>query len=74
MDAVPARLGADINHRVSDAACLGIENLVRFGQSNRHGVDQDVAVIGRVEIHLSANGRHTHAVTVTADAGDHPGQ
>ena len=36
-----------------------------------HGVDQDVAVVGGVEVGLAADRRDAHAVAVAADARDH---
>ena len=43
------------------------------GDADGHRVDQDVAVIGRVEIDLAADRRHADAIAVAADAGDHAG-
>ena len=49
----------------------GIEDPVGVGEAHGHGVDQDVAVVGRVEVGLAADGRHADAIAVAADAGDH---
>ena len=47
-----------------------IEDLVLVGDADGHRVDQDVAVIGGVEIDLAADGRDADAIAVAADAGD----
>ena len=73
VDAVAAGLGAHIEHRIADAGRLRIEDLVGVGDADRHGVDQDVAVVGAVEGALAADGRHADAVAVAADAGDDAG-
>ena len=57
VDAVAAGLGADIDDRIADAGGGRIEDLVGFGDADGHRVDQDVAVISRVEIDLAADGR-----------------
>ena len=48
-----------------------IEDAVTGRDAHGHGVDQDVAVVGGVEIGLAAHRRNTHAVAVAADAGHH---
>ena len=68
---VAAGLGADIDDRIADSAGGGIENLVGIGDADGHRVDDDIAVIGRIEIGLAANGRHADAIAVAADAGNH---
>ena len=71
MDAVAAGLGADIDHRIADARGGRIEDAVGRRDADGHGVDQDVAVVGGVEVGLAADRRDAHAVAVAADAGDH---
>jgi hypothetical protein len=71
VDAVPAGLGADIDHGVADAGGGGGEDAVGLGDADRHRVDQGVAVVGGVEVDLSAHGRDADAVAVAADAADH---
>src|SRR3546814_12290263 len=71
MDAVAAGLGADIDHRIAEAGGGRRENPVRLRQADGHRVDEDVAVVAVVEIHLAADGRHAAAVTVYADANHH---
>ena len=70
MDAVAAGLGAEIDDRIPDAGRRGVEDLVRPGEADRHGVDQDVAVVARVEADAAADGRHAEGIAVAADAGD----
>ena len=54
---MPSRpvLGADIDDRIADAGGGGIEDLVLIGDADGHRVDEDVAVIGGVEIGLAAH-------------------
>ena len=74
VDAVAAGLGADIDDRdCRRRRPCRIEDLVGAGEADAHRVDQDVAVVGRVEIDLAADGRHADAIAVAADAGDHAG-
>ena len=61
VDAVAAGLGAEIDDRHADAGGRRVENLVRLGEAHRHGVDQVVAVVARVEAHLAADRRHAEA-------------
>ena len=74
MDAVAAGLGADIDHGVTDAAGPGVEHPVGAGDSDAHGVDQDVAVVGAVEGAFAADGGHADAVAVATDTGDDAAQ
>src|SRR3546814_1350478 len=62
-----------VDHRLSNAGGGRIEDAVGRRDAHGHGVDQDVAVVGGIEVHLAANGRHADAVAVAADAGDHAG-
>ncbi len=71
MDAVAAGLDADIDDRIAHAGGGAVENLVLIGDADGHRVDEDIAVIGRVEIGLAADGRHADAIAVSADARDH---
>jgi len=73
MDAVAPGLGADIDHRIADPGGGRAEDPVGPGQPDGHRIDQDIAVIGRVEIDLAADGGHAHAIAIAADAGHHPG-
>ena len=73
VDAVAAGLGAEIDDGLPDAGRRRVEDLVRPGEADRQGVDQDVAVVARVEVDLAADRRHAEGVAVAADAGDHAG-
>ena len=68
VNAVAPGLRADIDHRQADALRRRLEDAVGIGEPDAHGVDQDVAVVARVEIGLAADGRHAHAIAVVADA------
>ena len=71
MDAVPPGLAADIHHRVADPAAADRKMRSARRDADRHGVDQRVAVVGRVEVDLAAHRRHADAVAVAADAAHH---
>ena len=71
VDTVAAGLGAEIDDGVPDAGGLGVEDLVRLGEADRHGVDQNVAVIGFVESGGAADRRHAEGIAVAADASNH---
>ena len=70
VDAVAAGLRADIDDRVPDAGRGRVEDLVGLRDADGHRVDEDVAVIGAVEIDLAADGRDADAIAVAADAVD----
>ncbi len=46
---------------------------VRAGEAHRHGVDEDVAVVGGVEGDAAAHRRHAEGIAVAADAGHDAG-
>ena len=73
MDAVAAGLGSEIDDRISHPRRLGVENLVGAREPDRHGVDQDVAVVAGVEAHRAADRRHAEGIAVAADARDDAG-
>jgi hypothetical protein len=70
VDAVAAGLRAEIDDRVPDAGRGGIKNRVLAGEADRHGVDQDVAVVALVEADRTADRRYAEGIAVAADAGD----
>ena len=47
-----------------------VEDAIGARDAARERVDEDVAVVARVELHLAADGGHADAVAVAADAGD----
>ena len=71
MDAVAPGLGADVEDRVADARGASVEDAIGARDAAGERVDQDVAVVAGVELHLAADGGHADAVAVAADAGDH---
>ncbi len=73
VDAIAARLGAEIDDRHVHAGGGRIEDLVGVGEADGHRVDEDVAVIAGVEAHLAADRRHAEGIAVAADAGDDAG-
>ena len=73
MNAVATGFRAEIDDRIADAGGFGVENLVRFGDADGHGVDQNIAVIARMEPHLPANGRHAKGIAIAANAFDDAG-
>ncbi len=73
VDAVAPGLGADIDDEVSRPRRGRIEDAVGAREPDAHRVDQDVAVIGGVELALAADRRHPDAIAVAADPGDDAG-
>ncbi len=71
MNAVAPGLGTDIDDRIAHARRRRVEDLVRIGDTHRHRIDEDIAVICRIEIGLAAHGRHADAIAITADPRDH---
>ncbi len=51
-------------------SALRVEDRVGAGEAGGEGVDEDVAVVARVEIDLAADRWHAEGVAVAADAGD----
>ena len=70
VDAVAAGVGADEHERVADAARRGGEQVLDAPDAEAHRVDERIAAVGGVELHLAADGGHADAVAVAADAGD----
>ena len=71
MDAIAARLGSHINNGIANTGCLGGENTISARNADSHGIDQGIAIVARVEIHLAAHGRHTYTIPITANAAHH---
>src|SRR5690606_7495330 len=72
-DTVAASLCSEIDDWKADAFGLRIEDRVRLGEARRKRVDQNIAVVARVEINLTADRRYAERVAVAADAGHHAG-
>ena len=67
VDAVAPGFAANIDDRVADARCCGIENLVGIGDPNGHRVDKYIAIIGLIEINLTADRWHADAIAIAAN-------
>jgi hypothetical protein len=68
VDAVAARLRADVDHRVADAGGARAEDPVGADQTDGEGVHEDVLVVRGIEVDLAADGRHADAIAVATDA------
>ena len=55
---------------VNGAFRRGLEDPVDARESHAHGIDENVAVVRRMKIHLAADRRHAHAIAVSANSGD----
>src|SRR5690606_7782750 len=66
-------LRAEIDHRQADSFGLRIEDRVGIGETGGEGVDEDVAVVARIELDLAAYGRNAERVAVAANAGNDAG-
>ena len=71
VNAVAPGLGADVDHGIARAGGLGIENLVASDQSEGKRIDQRIARVAALELHLAADIRHAKAVAVGGDAAHH---
>lgn len=74
MNAVTAGLCPDINHRIARAGGSRPENPVTVGKADGHGIDQNIAVVGRIKIHFAANGGDADAIAVSTNARHHTAQ
>src|SRR5690606_27258020 len=73
VNAVAARLGADIDDRIPRLPCSRVEDAVSRCEADAHGIHENVVVVALVEIRLAADGRNADAIAVIADAGHHSG-
>jgi len=71
MNTVTPGFGADIDDWIAHAGRRRVEYLVGIGHAHGHRIDQDIAVIGRVEIGFTRHRRHANAIAVAADPRDH---
>ena len=69
-DAVAAGRGAEQDDVVARPGRLGQDQHPLLEQADGHDVDERVALVGRVEDELAADGRDADAVAVAADAAD----
>src|SRR6516225_12433010 len=68
---VASRLRADVNHRITDALCLGEKNLLFPRDSERQSIHQRILRITWLEHYLSSNGRDTEAISVVCNPANH---
>ena len=68
VDAVAARLGAEIDDRQAHAFRLRVKDLVGVGDPDRHGVHENVAVVAGMEVHFARHRRHAKGVAIAAHA------
>ena len=69
VDAVAAGVGADEEHEVAGTARGRARQPALLDDADAHRVDETVGPVRLVEVQLAADGRHTDAVAVSADAG-----
>src|SRR5262249_32424849 len=74
VDAVAAGAGAHVDHRVTDARGLSVEDIFLLAYAEGENVHQRVAIVAGLENAFSADGRHPEAVAVVRDAADHTGE
>src|SRR5262245_47165124 len=74
MDAVPSRFRADVEDGIADAGGSPVKNAIGTRNSACEGVDEDVSVVGPVELDLAPDGRDPYGVAVAADARDDASQ
>ena len=70
VDAVASGLRADINDEVARPRSRRIEDPVGTGETDAHRIEQNVPVVGGVELALAADRRHADAVAVAANPAD----
>ncbi len=74
VNAVAPRLGAQIDDRIAHARRGRIEDRIGAREADRHRIDEDVAVIGRIELGRAADRRHAEGIAIAADPGDDAGE
>ncbi len=72
-NAIAAGLCAEINHRQANALGFRKEDRVGLGKTGGKGINEDVAVITRIEFHFAANRWHAEGVAVAANTGNDTG-
>src|SRR5437016_359594 len=71
MNAVAARLRANLDNGVTDARRLSVEDLIFAEDPEREHVHQRIAVVAIFKDALAAHGRNAEAVAVMRDARHH---
>ncbi len=67
---IAASLCTQIDDRQADALGFRQENAIMPGKTGSKGIDEDIAVIALVEIHLATDSRHAEGIAIAADAGN----
>ena len=70
--AIPTRGAAHVDHRIAHPLGAGLDDLLGLHQTQRHGIHQGIAAIGRIKGHFPADGGYADAVAVMGDAGHNP--
>ncbi len=71
MNPVATGCRANVKHRVADASRFRAHHFAFSDQSQAERVDENIGVVRGVEHHFACDGRHTHAIAVTANPADH---
>ncbi len=71
VNAIPARLGSDVDNGITYAGGLAIEDFVVAEHSEREHIDERIAVIAFVEDTFASDGRNAKAVAVMCDSRNH---
>ncbi len=74
MDAVAARGGAYDKDGVTFAGSDGAGHFAAVENTDGHGIDKGILVVGRIEIDLAADGGHTEAIAIIGNAADDSAQ
>ena len=72
--AVPARRGTHIEHRVADAAGFAARDLLVAQRAQTKRIHQRIAVVAAVEMDLAGDGRDAEAIAIMRDAGHDTGE
>ncbi len=70
MNAIPARLRANVNDGVAGTGRRRVKNSIGAHKPNAHGVDENIVIVARVEVGLAPHRRDADTVAVIADASD----
>ena len=70
-EAVPTRGRADVKHRIANALGRAARDLVMAQHAEAEGIDEGIALVAFVEIHLAGNRGDAEAIAVMRNAADH---
>src|ERR1700756_5111756 len=71
MNAVAPGLRADVDHRVSFACGLGVEDFILADEAEGEGVDQRISGVAGLELGFATEIGHAETVAVRGDAADY---